>query len=230
MTFFKKHLLSDRKIIEQSYKTRFGKKPNLENPQTFNEKLQWLKLYWRKSLMTRCADKRSVREYVSEEGLNDILIEAYGVYERAENIDISSLPKRFVLKASHGSGWNIICKDKNTMDWEAELDKIRKWLKDNYYYYGREWVYKKIKPCIVCEKYLEGENGQPPDDYKIFCFNGRPRIIQVDTNRFINHKRNMYDVKWNLLDFKLFYPNDEKSIQKPENLNQMLEIAEKLAK
>lgn len=224
-----KYLTSDKKIVEQVYKYRFNRKPNLRNPKTFNEKLQWLKLYWHNPILSKCADKYSVRAFVHQKGLSSILNDVYKVYEAEDDINLMELPTKFVMKATHGSGWNIICENKNVLNWDKEKVKIRNWLNTNYFYYGREWAYKHIKPRIICEKFLEDENGQPPKDYKIFCFNGVPRFIQVDLDRFSQHKRNMYDLSWNLLDFELLYTKSPEFTEKPQNLEKMIEIAKKLS-
>src|SRR5699024_752643 len=133
-------------IIEKVYISRFGKEIDLQNPKTFNEKIQWLKLNYRDPLMIRCADKFNVREYIKEKKLDFILNEVYGMYNNVNEINIAKLPNKFVLKATHGSGWNIICNNKDLLDWNNEFQKMSSWLNTNYYDLGREWVYKNIKP------------------------------------------------------------------------------------
>jgi hypothetical protein len=224
-----KYLISDKRIMEMSYYSLFGKRLNLKNPNTFNEKLQWLKINNRNHLITTCADKYSVREYIEQKKLSHILNELYGVYENISEIDISKMPNSFVLKATHGSGWNIICKDKNQINWENEFEKINDWLNTNYYYLGREWAYKNIKPRLIFERYLIDENGEPPKDYKFFCFNGQPKVVQVDLERFKEHKRNMYNMNWELLEFEYSYKSSKEIIEKPYNFNSMIEIAKVLS-
>lgn len=212
------------------FRQKTGRKPDLKNPATFNEKLLWLLIYWYSPQAVRCADKYRVREYVEQRCGKEILVPLYGLYESVEEIDYDALPPEFVLKATHGSGWNLFCTDKNAFDRKRAADKMNRWLKRNYYYYSREWVYREIPPRIICEKLLIDENGNVPDDYKIFCFNGIPRIIQVDSDRFSRHTRNLYDTGWNFLDYAIDVPNDKNKIkEKPARLSRMLEIAAELA-
>ena len=151
--FLKKY--NDEEYIRLLYRKAFGKDLNLDDPQTFNEKLQWLKLNYRDPDMALCADKFEVRKYLTNKGFGDILNTLYAVYENADDIEFSKLPSQFVLKASHGSGWNIICKNKSDYSWKGWTKVMNSWLKQNLYVYGREWVYKDIKSRILCEKYLE---------------------------------------------------------------------------
>ncbi|MCK9265906.1 glycosyltransferase [bacterium] len=221
---------TDKEYVSIIYKNSFSRELNLENPRLFNEKLQWLKIYYRDERMVICADKYAVREYVKEKGYGGLLNTLYGVYENPSDIDFKKLPDKFVLKATHGSGWNIICKDKNTYDWLGWKLVMKSWLKQNLYYYGREWVYKDIKPQIICEKYIEGIENQNLMDYKFFCFNGKPKLIQIDIDRFIKHKRDMYDTEWKRLPFMYNFQNSaNKAIESPANLPKMLKIAEALS-
>ncbi len=224
---FKK--VRDEELIKKYYFDTFGRYPDLENPQTFNEKMQWLKLNYRKPIMSQCADKYKVRDYLIKKGYSEILNEIIGVYDEVDEIDLEKLPDMFVLKATHGSGWILIVKDKTTIDWIAWKLVMKSWLKQNFYYYGREWAYKDIKPRIVCEKFLEDSKGELLD-YKFHCFNGEPKFIQVDKDRFISHKRNLYDLNWELLDMKLIYDNSEKNIDKPKQLIEMIKMSRELSK
>lgn len=229
LTIFYRHIISNHKFISKRYQLKFGKKPNLTHPQSFNEKLQWMKLRWRDSRAVQCADKHTVREFVADKIGTSYLIENYGVYRHVEQIDLHVLPKSFVFKATHGSGWNILCKDKTLINWDNAFKQMRHWLRSNYYYCGREWVYKNIVPRIICEKYLQTEYGQSPSDYKFFCFNGKPEVIQVDLNRFSDHRRNMYDTKWNRLPFALEYPTAPDEVRRPCTLEKMLDVASRLS-
>ena len=225
-----KNLISDEQLIRKRFMKRLGREVNLENPTKFNDKLQWLKLNWYDPIATKCADKYEVREIVKERIGEEYLNELIAVYESVDKIDISKLPNQFVLKGTHGSGFNIICKNKFNMNWEEEFKKMRRWLGTNYYLQSREWVYKDQKPRIICEKYLSGEDGNPPNDYKVFCFNGQPRIIEVDFDRFKNHRRNFYDVNWNFIDGEIKYPNDATvDIKRPEKLTEMLNLSRALS-
>ena len=221
--------ISDEEFIKQLYKNAFGKELNLDNPTTFNEKLNWLKLNCKNPIATKCADKYEVRQYIKEKGYSEILNDLLGVYESVEEIDINKLPDKFVLKATHGSGWNLIVKDKNKLNWTAWKLIMKSWLKQNFYYYGREYVYKNIKPRIICEKYLEDSN-QELLDYKIYCFNGTPKFIQIDVDRFTNHTSNYYDTYWNEMSFQYDDENSGRVIEKPKNLDRMLDIAKVLSK
>src|SRR5699024_4213835 len=132
----------------------------------------------------------------------------------------------FVLKGTHGSGYNIICRDKNKMNWKEEFKKIRRWLRQNYYWRNREWVYKDIKPRIICDKYLDDDSGKRPKDYKIFCFDGEPKLIQVDVDRFGNHRQNFYDTDWNFMEIEIEKPSDSSiKVDRPETLGEMLNLS-----
>lgn len=218
--------MTDEKYLKMMFRHMFDYELNLNNPQTFNEKLQWLKLYDRNPLYTQLVDKYEVRKYITETIGEEYLTPLIGVWDKFEGIDFSKLPNKFVLKCTHDSGGLVICKDKNELDIESARKKINKCLKRNYYYHSREWPYKNVKPRIICEKYMVDESGVELKDYKIFCFSGEPKIIQVDYNRFIDHKRNLYDVQWNYIPASIKYPTDAKvKIVKPEKLNQMLKLA-----
>lgn len=221
-----KRNISDEDYLKQKYKENTGKELRLNNPQTFNEKLQWLKLHDRNPLYTILADKFAVRKYIAEKIGEEYLIPLYGVWNRIEDIDFNKLPNEFVLKCTHDCGSIIICRDKNTFDIDNARKKLSNALKRNYYYVGREWPYKNIPPKIIAEKYMVDESGDELKDYKFFCFNGVPKLIQVDFNRFKGHKRNIYSVDWEFIDAKINYPNSPNSIiEKPEKLGEMLKSA-----
>ena len=223
---FKK--INDEEFVKKFYKNAFGNELDLENPVTFNEKLNWLKLNLKNPNATICADKYEVRKYIENKGYGYILNDLLGVYDNVEEIDIDRLPDRFVLKGTHGSGWNLIVKDKNKVNWKPWKLIMKSWLRQNFYYYGREWVYKDIKPRIICEKFLEDSNKELLD-YKIYCFNGIPKFIQIDVDRFTNHTANYYDVEWNETDFQYSNENSGRKIEKPKNLKEMLEISKVLS-
>lgn len=223
---FKK--ITDEEFVKKFYKNAFGNELDLENPITFNEKLNWLKLNLKNPNATICADKYEVRKYIENKGYGYILNDLLGVYDNVEEIDIDRLPDRFVLKGTHGSGWNLIVKDKNKVNWKPWKLIMKSWLRQNFYYYGREWVYKDIKPRIICEKFLEDSNKELLD-YKIYCFNGIPKFIQIDVDRFTNHTANYYDVEWNEMNFQYDDENSGRKIEKPKNLKEMLEISKVLS-
>ncbi|WP_174734428.1 ATP-grasp fold amidoligase family protein [Mesobacillus harenae] len=224
---FKK--VSDEEYVQKLYQDAFKKTLDLTNPQTFNEKLQWLKLNYRDSLMTQCADKYGVRQYLEDKGYGYLLNELIAQYESVDDINLEELPDRFVLKGTHGSGWNLIVHQKDQINWPVWKKIMKSWMKQNLYFYGREWVYRDIKPRIICEKYLEDSSGELRD-YKVFCFNGEPRMIQVDLGRFSNHRRNLYDPQWNLMPFRINYENSETEVEKPNSLQSMIRIAGELSK
>ncbi|MBR7552553.1 ATP-grasp fold amidoligase family protein [Allobacillus sp. GCM10007491] len=227
-----KNFISDERLIRKKFKNRLGRDLQLDNPVKFNDKLQWLKLNWYDPLATKCADKYEVREFVSETIGEEYLNELYGVYESVDEIDIDKLPNSFVLKGTHGSGYNVICKDKNKMNWDEEFKKMRRWLRLNYFWKVRQWVYKDIKPRIVCEKFIEQEEGAELRDYRFFCFNGNPKFITVDfsiTNKK-NTRRNLYDLDWNLMEQEIAYPRElNLKVDKPDKLDKMIELSKKLS-
>lgn len=224
---FKK--ISDEEFIKQFYRNAFEKELNLENPVTFNEKLNWLKLNYKNKVATKCADKYEVRQYIKDKGYEDILNDLIDVYEDVNEIDINKLPDKCVLKGTHGSGWNLIIDDKNKVNWKPWKLIMKSWIKQNFYYYGREWVYKDIKPRIICEKYLQDSKGELLD-YKFLCFNGEPKLIQVDIDRFQGHTRNIYDLDWNLTPIEILYKRSDKLIKQPDNLSRMIDISREISK
>lgn len=220
----------DKSCIIKRYKKRTHKKLDLNNPRSFNEKIQWLKLYWFDPLATRCADKYGVREIVENRCDASILNQLYGVFDSVEQIDFAKLPEKFVLKATHASGFNILCYAKNSIDIKDTKRTMRFWLNNNYYHKSREWVYRDIKPRIICERLLMDSQGNLPRDYKFFCFDGQPYFIQIDIDRFGMHKRNIYDLDWNLINVEILFPSSpETIIEKPVHLGRMIEISRKLS-
>jgi hypothetical protein len=203
--------------------------PDLKNPPTFNEQIQWLKVFYRNPLLKICADKFTVRDYVAEKAGGDCLIPLLGVYFSADEINFAALPAQFVLKVSHGSGWNIFCRDKQKFDAAAARKKLARWMASDFYKVGREWAYQGLTPRIVCEKFLCTPGGEPPWDYKFFCFHGEPRYVQVDYGRFGHHTRALYDIDWNRIPCRLEYALEPHNSPRPVALQQMLDVARKLA-
>jgi hypothetical protein len=171
------------------------------------------------------ADKVLVRPFVANAIGEKYLVPCLGVYKSVDEIDFDALPNRFILKTNHGSGWNMICKDKNTFDRKKAARLFKRWLWFNAYYLSREKQYKNIKPLIICEALLEYEIY----DYKFFCFNGSPNFLQVDIDRFSDHKRAFYDMEWNKLPFSIRYDISGKILPKPEQFDEMKSIAAKLS-
>ena len=207
-----------------------GYKLDLNNPQKHLMKLQWLKLHDRNPLYTTLVDKYEVRKYIAETIGEEYLIPLLGVWDHFEDIDFNKLPNQFVLKCTHDSGGLIICKDKSKLDIKAAKKKINSCLKRNYYWAFREWPYKNVKPRIIAEKYMVDESGTELKDYKIFCFNGKPKALFVATDRGIHQtKFDFFDTNFNHLPFMQHYPNNtEREITKPKGLEKMLVFAEKL--
>lgn len=195
----------------------------------FGEKIQWIKLYGNLEKYKDLVDKYRVREYVEKKIGKKYLTEIIKVYSSTNEINFEELPERFVLKLNTGSGYNIICKDKEKINRKKVINQLNNWLKEDYFKIKKEPQYKNIEKKIICEKYMENKKGELLD-YKLFCFNGKTEFIEVDFDRFENHAMNFYDLKWNLMDLKKGkYPNYSGKLEKPENLNEMIEVAEKLS-
>ena len=224
------NILPDKLFINLFYREAYGYFPNLNNPKTFDEKLQWYKLYYRVPLMTTLTDKYEVRLYLEDKGFSGILNELYGVYNSVDKIDFSKLPERFVIKATHGSGMNIICKDKESLNWETSRRLMNKWLKRNWYHFGREWPYKNIRPRLICEKYLENKEFEELIDYKFYCYNNKPEMLFVCTGRFSpgGLKYSAYDMDWNRISVYKGRPSSDIVMEKPDNLQAMITIASEL--
>lgn len=222
--------LSDKNFLKLKYKEKIGKKLNLDNPKTYNEKLQWLKLNDRNPEYTKMVDKYEVKQYVADNIGKEYIIPTLGVYNNFDEIDFESLPNKFVIKCTHDSGGIVICEDKNKFDVKEAKNKIDKCMKKNFYYAFREWPYKNIKPKIIIEKYMTDESGIELKDYKFFCFNGEPKFLFVAIDRPNNTKFNFYDMNFCKLPFKQHYENFDKKIEKPKGFNKMVELSKKLSK
>ncbi len=224
----------DDVMLKMQYRIKLGRKPDLKNPKRFTEKLQWYKLNYRNPLMKQCVNKYAVREYVKSKGLESILVKLYAHYNNADEIVWDDLPDEFVIKTQHGGGGLsvLLCHDKS----EKTQEEIRSKLgftatKTGSKGGGREWAYWDIPTGIVVEEMLiNRENPEAGiNDYKFFCYNGHPEYIIVDVDRYVDHKRNFYDIDWNNLHVTSDCPASDREIQKPENLDEMLRIAEKLS-
>ena len=219
-------------LAKYRYIKKMGRFPNFKNPKSFDEKLLWLMLYWRHPLKTQCADKFAVRRYVEEHGLDHILPELLGVYEKSSDIDFDSFPERFVLKCTHGCGYNIICNDKNILDREEIKRKIDQWMRIDISKLGGEVHYASIKPMIICERFLDDLSGNQPSDYKVYCFDGKAHCTMACTDRGSGHtKFDFYDREWKK---KLPYSKSSmlanRSIPKPEAYEEIISAAEILSK
>lgn len=215
------------------YKLRTGKKLDLNNPKSFTEKLNWLKVYDRNPEYWKIVDKYEVKKIVSEKLGGAFVIPALGVWDKFEDIEFEKLPNQFVLKCTHDSGSICVCKDKNTFDLAGAKQKLTKAMKRNYYWAGREWPYKNVVPRIIAEPY-EPSLGKPDSvEYKLTCCNGEVKMITICTG--IPHaannvrKNDHFDKQWNLLPFYVDYRPSGKKYEKPEFMDKMVELSEKLA-
>lgn len=228
--------LPDKMYLTLRYRFKMGRWINWKNPQTFTEKLQWLKVYNRRSEYTKMVDKFSVKEYVSNIIGPEYIIPTLGVWDSPELIDWDSLPNQFVLKTTHagGSGGVIICKDKTQFDKQSAIDKLRRSLKCDIYDEMREWPYKNVTRRIIAEQYLSPSMDSNEDelrDYKFFCFGGKVHFLKVDFGRFIEHHANYFSPDKTLLRFGEVEvpPIFDYQVEFPANFSKMLYIAEKLS-
>lgn len=222
--------IPDTPFLKIMFRLKVGYPLNLDNPKTFNEKIQWLKLHDRNPLYTQLVDKYEVRQYVKEKIGEEFLIPLLGVWDNFDDIDFAALPNQFVLKCTHDSGGLVICKDKSKLDINAARKKINNCMKRNYYWALREWPYKNVKPRIVAEKYMEDEPGKGLKDYKFFCFDGIVKAMFVATDREAHQtKFDFFDENFNHLPIKQHYPNNtEARLVKPAGFEQMKLLASKL--
>ena len=223
--------ISDEEFAKKYYKIMFGKDLDLSNPKTFNEKLQWLKLNYRKSEFTEMVDKYLVKDYVKERIGENYVVPLLGVWNSFDDIDFDKLPNSFVLKLNHLSGGQVICKDKNLLNLARTKKIFDEGLKKNYYQNRREWPYKNIERKIIAEEYIKDAKNETLPVYKFFCFDGEPFIIQVIQNdKKSNETIDYYDINWELLGIQQNFPNSKVKLSKPNKLGEMLEICRKLTK
>ena len=220
--------MSDETYLKFAFRVRCGSTLDLENPKTYNEKLQWLKLHDRKPEYTTMVDKYEVKQYIAEKIGDEYVIPTLGVWDRFEDIDFDSLPEQFVLKCTHDSGGLVICKDKAKLDIADARKRITKSLKKNYYWANREWPYKNVQPRIIAEKFMVDDSGGL-QDYKVLCFNGEPKLIQVHKGRFQSHTQDYYDTQWKRQAIYQGDPMSSTETAKPVFLEQMLEVSRKLS-
>ena len=226
------HFLNDKNYLSLLYKLETGRNLNLDNPILFNEKMQWLKIHDRKDIYSMMVDKYEAKKYVGKIIGEKYIIPTLGIYDNFEDIDFDALPKQFVIKCTHDSGGLVIVKDKSKLNVTSAKNKINKCLKKNFYWTGREWPYKNVKPRIIVEKYMTDENSSSMKDYKFFCFNGVPKIMYLSEG-LENHKTaamSFFDMNFELVnckrkDYKLlkYQPS------KPRNFEKMKEFASLLS-
>ena len=222
----------DKAFQKWDYKIHTGRKLNIHHPVTFQEKLQWMKYYYRNPELTKLVDKYEVRDYVRGKIGEEYLVPLYGVYNKWDEIDFSALPDEFVIKCTHDSGSVVICKNKNTFDYESAKKKIEAGLARNQFYLSREWPYKNVKPRIIIEKYLEDDLTGDLPDYKFFCFDGKVKILESNTERqsIDGTKTDFYSPDFELIKMKeKGYPNSNKVHSKPIKFDEMKELAEQLS-
>lgn len=221
----------DRAFQKWDYKIHSGKKLSFRNPQTFNEKLQWLKYYYHNPIMTQLVDKYEVRQFIKEKFGEENLTKCYGVYDKWGDIDFSKLPDQFVIKCTHDSGSVYVCKDKSEFDYDKCKEIILSGLSRNQFYLSREWPYKNVKPRIMIEEYLHDDNTDDLIDYKFFCFNGKAKLLYTVSGREKDNGacEDFFDLFWNHLPIMHFYKNSEIPPQKPQNFDQMIKCANNLS-
>lgn len=225
-------IVPDSVYIRLQYYYHFHHLPNLKNPQSYNEKLQWLKLHDRRPEYTTMVDKYLAKEYVANIIGEEYIIPTIGVWNNIDEIDWDSLPNQFVLKWNHDSGSIVICKDKSKLDKGTAIKILRRNEHSSGYWYGREWPYKNVKPCIIAEQYMEDEDGELKD-FKFFSFDGEVKAMFVATDRFNKEedtKFDFYDTEFNHMPFTNGHPNATRKIKKPQNFELMMQLASKLSK
>ena len=227
------YIMDDKIVLERRFRMRIGKKPNFNKPRTFNEKIQWMKLYDRQPLYTLLADKYMVKKYVSEKIGAQYVIPTLGVWNSFDDIDFESLPNKFVLKCTHDSGSVVFCRDKKEFDYDFSKKRLETALQRNYFWLDREWSYYGIPKRIIAEEFIEPEdNKELPVDYKVHCFGGEPKYIQTITERnVLKHtaKQNIYDFNWGLLPWGFGeYPDYPDGFERPVCLDEMYRICRKL--
>lgn len=226
------HGMSDKAYLSYMYKVAFGKKPNLEEPKTFNEKLQWLKLYNRNPEYSKLVDKCDVKPYIADSIGEQYVIPTLGVWDRFEEIDFDALPNQFVLKCTHDSGSVVICRDKSTFDVEKARERLTAKLKNDLFWHGREWPYKNLKPRILAEQYMEDEKTAELRDYKFFCFDGEVKALFIATDRQKEGeevKFDFFDPDFQWMPVKQGHPNAKVHPEKPMCFEEMKELAAKLS-
>lgn len=226
------YVLPDKWYLFFRFKNRVGYWPHLNHPRTFNEKLQWLKLNDRHAEYTQMVDKIDAKKYVASIIGDKYIIPTLGVWNSVDEIEWDKLPNQFVIKVSSDSGGIVVCKDKQTLDIEKAKEKLTNGWGKNYYVHNKEYPYRDLTPRIIAEEYKEDESGYELRDYKIFCFNGEPKILFVASDRqkaTEDTKFDFFDLNWNHLPFTNGHPNSKEHIAKPKNFEEMLEIAKKLS-
>jgi len=224
--------MNDKTYLRLFYRGTMGKKLNLKDPKTFNEKLQWLKLYDRKPEYSKMVDKYEAKLYVADKIGEEYIVPNFGVWDNFDDIDFDKLPDQFVLKCTHDCGGLVICKDKSKLDINGAREKINKCLKREYFWGSREWPYKAVKPRIIAEAYMEDEKTAELRDYKFFSFDGEAKVMFIASDRQTEGtetKFDFFDMEYNHLPFTNGHPNADILPEKPETFDKMRELAGKLS-
>lgn len=224
----------DSVMIPLQYRMKMGRKCNLKDPQRWTEKLQIYKMYYRNPVLGRCVDKYEVRSYVEEKGLNDILVNLYGLWDRVEDIDFAKLPNSFVLKTTDGGGGEnvVLVRDKSQLDLSQLKRHFHSWQTKREPNAGREWAYTLIQRSRIIAEELLVNKANPEagiEDFKFLCFNGEPKYVIVDKNRYVNHRRNFYTIDWARVDITTDHEQFETPYPKPDNFDEMLRVARLLS-
>jgi hypothetical protein len=224
------HAFYDNKAyLKYRYKLETGFDLEIDNPKTFNEKLQWLKLNGYKPGYTKYTDKAQFKDYIKRRYGEKYVIPTIGEWERYDDIDFEALPDRFVLKCTHDSGSIVLVNGQQNLDHSFAHDRLDGALAIDYYWLGREWTYRNAERRIIAEQFVQDDYGELRD-YKVFCFNGKARLVQVDLDRYTRHRRNIYDLDWNYLPLSILYPTaPEANVEKPVCFDEMIAIAEELS-
>lgn len=224
------NFITDEEFVKTRYESAFGKKLNLENPVTYTEKLQWLKLYDHCAEYSTMVDKISVKKYVANKIGDEYIVPLLGVWDKADDIDFEGLPSQFVLKSSHDSGGYIVCKNKESINKGELRKKVNALLKRNYYYGTREWPYKNVPPRVFAEEYLEDSESRELRDYKFFTFGGEPKVLYITSGRGKGDTTaDFFDMEGNHLDLKIDHEMAEVEPKLPKNFELMKSLARKLS-
>lgn len=223
--------MPSEEFVKRLYRFKMGRELNLENPQTYTEKLQWLKLFDHREVYTRMVDKLAAKQYVADRIGQEYVVPLLGQWDRAEDINFDSLPEQFVLKTTHDSGGNLICRDKASLDIPEARRKMKRLLRRNYYICSREWPYKNVKPRIIAEQFMEDSRQGELRDYKFFTFGGEPKVLYIAQGRGLGGETvaDFFDMEFNHLPFTIDHDVAPVPPEKPENFERMKELAAKLS-
>lgn len=225
-------LIPDKTYLNIRFKKVFGRSVNWKDPKSYSEKLQWLKVYDRKPIYTTMVDKYEAKQYVAKKIGDEYIIPTLGVWDKVSDINFDALPDQFVLKCTHDSGGLVICPDKSKLDIDEAKKKLAHSLKQNFFWSGREWPYKNVKPRIIAEKYMVDESGYELKDYKFFCFDGEPKALFIASDRQVvgeETKFDFFDMEFNHLPFTNGHPNATHPVKRPDSFEKMKELAATLS-